>query len=116
MAQDQDRLATAEDLTDLGLTYRQVDYWTRMGWLKPDNPEPGTGKVRRYGPDEVRVAALMSVLVTEGEMSPAKASAAARHGGFMASGLWVLVRRGELVLDPIDYITRVAGGRVDPVC
>lgn len=100
MTQDQvqDPPATAEDLLEVGLTYRQVDYWTRMGWLRADNPECGTGRVRRYPRGEVQVAKLMAALVTEGEMSPGKASAAARNGGWLADGMWLAIRRDDLEL------------------
>jgi hypothetical protein len=43
-----------------GITYRQLDYWARRGWVPP-SIEPGTGRRGRrlYSPDDVvRLAAL----------------------------------------------------------
>jgi hypothetical protein len=42
-----------------GLTYRQLDGWTRAGYLRALPPDPGTGRARRYAAGEVEVAALM---------------------------------------------------------
>lgn len=42
------------------ITYRQLDYWARQGWVKP-SLEAGVGRPGRriYGPDDVvRLAAL----------------------------------------------------------
>jgi DNA-binding transcriptional MerR regulator len=42
------------------ITYRQLDYWARQGWVKP-SVEPGIGRPGRriYGPaDVVKLAAL----------------------------------------------------------
>lgn len=42
------------------ITYRQLDYWARQGWVKP-SVEPGVGRPGRriYGPaDVVKLAAL----------------------------------------------------------
>jgi hypothetical protein len=44
-----------------GITYRQLDYWDRTGWIKPQQVEKmGAGRpVRRYGTrDVVKLAAL----------------------------------------------------------
>ncbi|TDD93648.1 MerR family transcriptional regulator [Actinomadura rubrisoli] len=42
-----------------GLTYRQLDLWTRSGYLHALQAGPGSGHARRYSRDEVEVAALM---------------------------------------------------------
>jgi DNA-binding transcriptional MerR regulator len=40
-----------------GLTYRQLDYWTRLGLLYPDNgPTPGSGHSRQWSDTELAVA------------------------------------------------------------
>lgn len=59
-----------------GATYRQVDYWTRVGYLRPPEPTPGSGAQRAYPPAEVRVAALMVALVNAGVEVGAAALAA----------------------------------------
>ncbi len=47
-----------------GVTYRQLDYWTRKGWIVPanlDRVSPGR-IVRRYGPAEMLQCALLAHL------------------------------------------------------
>ena len=39
-----------------GLTYRQVDYWCRVGALCPSIAARGSGSQRRFDENEVRVA------------------------------------------------------------
>lgn len=51
-------------LTDL--TYRQVDYWTRLGVLVPCVQANGSGTQRRYDDRELRVAAVLSTLADLG--------------------------------------------------
>jgi DNA-binding transcriptional MerR regulator len=47
------------------ITYRQLDYWARAGWIRPyrvETPSSGTRAVRRYSDAEVvRLAALRHV-------------------------------------------------------
>lgn len=49
-----------------GLTYRQLDYWTRLGYLVADENRPGSGNVRTFHPGEVAVGTIMRRLVTAG--------------------------------------------------
>lgn len=73
-----DGWASSVDLMRLtGITYRQVDYWTRLGWLRPPEPTPGQGAQRYFPPAEIRVAAIMSALVRAG-VEPGAAGMAAR--------------------------------------
>jgi hypothetical protein len=47
-----------------GVTYRQLDYWTRKGWIVPadlNRVSPGR-VVRRYGPAEIVQCALLAHL------------------------------------------------------
>jgi len=63
----------------LGLTYRQVDYWTRCGWLRPEREPVGSGHQREWSAAELRVAADMGRLVRLG-IRPEVAGRAARAG------------------------------------
>lgn len=81
---------THHELVAAGPTYRQVDYWTRMGLLDADFPTPGSGHQRRYPASEVQVAATMRVL-TEAGIEPAAAAKAARNGGWLAPGVQVTI-------------------------
>ena len=39
------------------ISYRQLDYWTRCGWLYPDNGgTPGSGHPRKWSRMELMVA------------------------------------------------------------
>lgn len=61
-----------------GATYRQLDHWTRRGYLRPAEPTPGTGVPRSWPPQEVEVARVMARLVTAGVV-PDRAAAVARE-------------------------------------
>jgi DNA-binding transcriptional MerR regulator len=49
----------------IGVTYRRLDYWARMGWLRPDGGR-GSGCWRKWSDDELAVAALMARLIDGG--------------------------------------------------
>lgn len=69
--------ATSVDLMRLtGATYRQVDYWSRVGYLRPPEPTPGSGAQRVFSPTEVQVAYLMVALTNAGVEVGAAALAA----------------------------------------
>lgn len=50
----------------IGVTYRQLDYWVRKGYLEPENVECGSGHQRLFPPDEFAVALTMAHLVRGG--------------------------------------------------
>lgn len=64
-------------------TYRQVDYWTRAGYLRPasGNPTPGSGHRREWDETELDVALLMGKLTEAGLMPRAAALVARQHVG-----------------------------------
>lgn len=52
-----------------GCTYRQLDYWARLGWITPEVQAEGSGTQRRWSPqavDIVRVLAAFSRMTTLG--------------------------------------------------
>lgn len=60
------------------ITYRQLDYWTRIGILNATNGnEPGTGNPRLYARTEIPVACLMRDLLEAG-LTPRAAHQLAR--------------------------------------
>lgn len=67
------------DMLTTGLTYRQLDYWCRCGWLRPLVARPGSGTRRVFPPEELRVATLMAALTKVGVL-PAAAELFARQG------------------------------------
>jgi hypothetical protein len=90
-------MADVHALVDGGLvSYRQIDYWVRRGWLRPDDPRPGSGYGRDWSDDEVRVAERMARLVRAG-LAPDVAARLAREDRWpatLASGV-TLTLSGE---------------------
>lgn len=87
---------TREAMLATGITYRQLDYWTRNGWLRAVEDAPGSGGRREWRPGEKRVAALMLRLISAGFV-PEAAHKIARSEGVieLAPGVRVRVwRRG----------------------
>ena len=59
-------ISSTDLATRAGLSYRQLDYWTRVGYLTPINPDQGCGTVRYYPRSEVPAATLIGRLVSAG--------------------------------------------------
>lgn len=50
-----------------GITYRQLDYWDRLGMVSPSGtPARGSGTARRYTLADVRVLFLVKLLLDQG--------------------------------------------------
>lgn len=78
------------DLSGAGVaTYRQLDYWTRVGYLHPTDQSPGSGVPRVWPDDELLVAATMARLVAAG-LTPEAAHRVAR-GHDLAPGIEVTI-------------------------
>lgn len=68
---------TTQQVMELsGATYRQLDHWTRKGWVKPTGQ--GTGNDRDWSWQEKHVAKLMIRLINGG-FQPATAADIARR-------------------------------------
>jgi len=81
------------DLAALGLTYRRLDMWTRVGHVHCENPDPGSGVPRTWSGAELEIARRMVVLTAAG-LELAAAAAFARGGwpeGEIAPGITVSV-------------------------
>lgn len=61
-----------------GISYRQCDYWKRVGYLVPAARPAGSGYPCHYPASEVPVAALMGRLIAGG-LNPRRAHTAARE-------------------------------------
>lgn len=70
-------LSSEDAVTEAGVTYRQLDYWTRCGYVRAEQEEAGPGFPRGWSRGEVEVLALLARLVRCG-FSPARASVIAR--------------------------------------
>jgi DNA-binding transcriptional MerR regulator len=74
-----------------GATYRQIGYWAKQGYLRPDKPRgEGSGNPRAWPAEEIRVAQLMARLVDAG-LPPELAHRIARGENDIAPGVRVLV-------------------------
>jgi hypothetical protein len=62
---------------EAGVTYRQLDYWTRRGWIRADGHGKGSGRPRCWPALERSTATLMARLVGVG-FHPAAAAPIAR--------------------------------------
>lgn len=50
-----------------GMTYRQLDYWTRIGLIFPENgATPGSGRPRKWSGKEIAIARTIGLLRLEG--------------------------------------------------
>lgn len=57
-------LATQADMIRLvGITYRQLDFWTRTGVLTANNPFAGSGSHRTWACEEIGVAQRIKQLL-----------------------------------------------------
>lgn len=73
----------------LGITYRQLDYWIRSGWLETTEAAPGRGHHRYVTPAEVTVATVMAAFVNAG-VELLAAHRAARDDGWLAPDVRIM--------------------------
>lgn len=74
-------VVTLPDLASLGISYRQLDYWTRRGLIRCDDERtPGSGVRRTWEPAELRVAERIGRLARAG-VALDLAAHIARHPG-----------------------------------
>jgi hypothetical protein len=85
-------LTTVEVAHQSGATYRQIDYWTRSGLLRPVH-QGGTGPARFWPPEEAEIAQRTARLVTAGLPLAWSAHFARNHwpAGELAPGITVSV-------------------------
>jgi DNA-binding transcriptional MerR regulator len=77
------------------ITYRQLDYWTRVGYLTPVHQHLGPGFPREYPDDQIELATLLGQLVKAG-LAPKAAHQAALD--IIAAGHAIL---GDFTLTPL---------------
>jgi DNA-binding transcriptional MerR regulator len=62
MSKDRPMITSHELARLTGLSYREVDYWTRRGVLVPDRAAHGSGTHRGYPENEARVGVVVTQL------------------------------------------------------
>lgn len=82
-------LTSAQVCAGAGLTYRQLDYAVRMGYVPLPNPQPGTGYPRGFTRAQAEIAAVYAGLLRQG--------LAAQHAGHQA-------RHGTTLIDTTETI------------
>ena len=87
---DSDEHLAWQDIVGPTLTYRKLDYWTRKGFIRADNPGPGSGYTRTWSVAEAACAVAMSRLVAAG-IPPGAACRAARNDGWLSDTVRVVV-------------------------
>jgi hypothetical protein len=71
----------------VGVSPRQIDYWTVHGFLIAIDPVPGSGYARTWPAEELEVARRMVAYMQVG-LSVRAANHAARHDGLLPGGAW----------------------------
>jgi hypothetical protein len=79
--------ASYQDLRQVGVSPRQIDYWTLNGYLIAIDPVPGTGYARSWPTGELEVARKILAFLRAGLTLPA-AEHAARNDGVLPGGAW----------------------------
>ena len=71
------------------ITYRQLYYWTKVGYLQPLEQHPGSGFPLEYPESEIDVVRQMTILVKAG-LTPEAANTVAR-GLPLPGGVQVII-------------------------
>jgi hypothetical protein len=79
-----------QDFVSVGLSVRQVDWWTIHGFLTAVVPRPGSGVTRLWPVGELAVARVMLRCVRAG-VTPEAACRAARNDGWLAAGVRLVI-------------------------
>ena len=77
MTDGDDTLGTTEVAAAADVSYRQLDYWARQGYLQPLGEGHGPGSQRSWPDSELQIAVLMRRLIDAG-LTVARAAEVAR--------------------------------------
>lgn len=98
-------------------TQRQLDYWTKRGYLRPQVVSPGSGVAREWPIREREIARLMKRLVDAG-LTVALAARVARqhtqHRGLAGSPGWTLSGTSHRIAPGVDVQVLLGYEHVDP--
>lgn len=99
----------------VGITYRQLDYWTRQGYIVPAVEASGSGSRRRYDHDTVRDLRLIVRLLAvadRNQVGPIAAAVALWRDAGRPGGATVGLRDGDPHLwdTPGDVLADLSAG------
>lgn len=94
-------LTTTEVGRRAGLSYRQLDYWCRIGLLRPKGEGRGSGTSRRWTAREAAVVAVLAELVRAGRR-PGELEGAALVLEHLPAWSGVLVVDGDGQAEVVD--------------
>lgn len=101
-------------MRDSALTYRQLDLWTRKGFLRPANgPTPGSGHPRQWSDHELQIAEIISRLRLAG-IELDTAVGIARRANFVDPYEVTLAPGVHLRLDPVPAPVKPTRGDPEP--
>lgn len=103
-----------------GVTYRQMDYWTREGLVAPAREAQGSGSARRWSVDDVFALRLVKTLLGHGVPRRAIIEAQATAHGAPAHFLWVqgdIVGKGDFwdLQEALDYVPETVVVNLDVI-
>lgn len=95
-------LSSFEVCAEVGVTYRILDYWARIGVLRPTiRDSQGPGSARRYSLADVKVAMILNVLRQMGATGDVLAAVAtAVRAEDLSGGCLFVSPFGEVTKDP----------------
>jgi hypothetical protein len=85
---------TSDVVKMVGATFRQLDHWSRRGYVRPLNPTPGSGIQREWSPLDIRAARVLVSVSNFGSKSDLifrAASAAIYRAGDKPNAKWLMV-------------------------
>lgn len=112
-----------EVLRALGITYRQLDYWARMGYIHVDGSNAGSGSRRRFTPDDIdRLAVIAAMADAHGQSNVDGALIAAVWSAFdhvpprhwftvyahHNGGVWTIRDQFDCRLAPCAFVLDIA--------
>lgn len=98
---------SSRDVADaVGISYRRLDYWCRLGAVRPVIDANGSGSQRRFSPDEVRIVRAVDALMRLG-CTVDEAAAAAVELRFLPAGAW---HGSHIAFGRILNLDALAGG------
>lgn len=100
------------------ISYRQLDFWVRKGYIKERSPGGGSGFLRDFTDDEVAITVKMARLIKIG-FKPGPAAEYARlmveqHTGSIIVDGWLLIEELDELAPGEENVNDVTNNLVEP--